>query len=230
MIGDDPDAPHMVRAREAHPGPRRGGARPMSSPASCWRSTAPAPGAPMPTMPVELILLPSWFPIHLSKMSYWARTVIVPLLVLQVKKPRGPQSARGAASTSSSAPRPTSSRKRKAPTPEASCGRCSSTPSTSVLQGGRRPVAQGSAPAGDRHAASPSSTERLNGEDGLGAIFPAMANSVMMFDALGYPPDHPRPRHRPRVGGEPAGGQGATRPTASPASRRCGTRPWPPTR
>jgi squalene-hopene/tetraprenyl-beta-curcumene cyclase len=34
--------------------------------------------------------------------------------------------------------------------------------------------------------------ERLNGEDGLGAIFPAMANSVMMFDALGYPEDHPQ--------------------------------------
>ena len=34
-------------------------------------------------------------------------------------------------------------------------------------------------------------TERLNGEDGLGAIFPAMANSVMMYDVLGYPPDHP---------------------------------------
>ncbi len=34
-------------------------------------------------------------------------------------------------------------------------------------------------------------TERLNGEDGLGAIYPAMANSVMMFDLLGYPPDHP---------------------------------------
>ena len=28
--------------------------------------------------------------------------------------------------------------------------------------------------------------ERLNGEDGLGAIYPAMANSVMMFDCLGY--------------------------------------------
>ena len=28
------------------------------------------------------MLLPRWFPIHLSKMSYWARTVIVPLLVL----------------------------------------------------------------------------------------------------------------------------------------------------
>jgi len=34
-------------------------------------------------------------------------------------------------------------------------------------------------------------TERLNGEDGLGAIYPAMANSVMMYDVLGYPPDHP---------------------------------------
>src|SRR5207302_308658 len=34
-------------------------------------------------------------------------------------------------------------------------------------------------------------TERLNGEDGLGGIFPAIANSLMMFDCLGYPPDHP---------------------------------------
>ena len=34
-------------------------------------------------------------------------------------------------------------------------------------------------------------TERLNGEDGLGAIYPAMANSVMMYDTLGYPPEHP---------------------------------------
>ena len=34
-------------------------------------------------------------------------------------------------------------------------------------------------------------TERLNGEDGLGGIYPAMANTVMMFDTLGYPPDHP---------------------------------------
>src|SRR5271166_1878854 len=34
-------------------------------------------------------------------------------------------------------------------------------------------------------------TERLNGEDGLGAIYPAMANAVLMFDALGYPADNP---------------------------------------
>jgi len=34
-------------------------------------------------------------------------------------------------------------------------------------------------------------SERLNGEDGLGAIYPAIANSVMMYDALGYPDTHP---------------------------------------
>ena len=38
--------------------------------------------------------------------------------------------------------------------------------------------------------------ERLNGEDGLGAIYPAMANSVMMFDAMGYPAGPPARRHR----------------------------------
>ena len=27
--------------------------------------------------------------------------------------------------------------------------------------------------------------ERLNGEDGLGAIYPPMANTVMMYEALG---------------------------------------------
>jgi squalene-hopene/tetraprenyl-beta-curcumene cyclase len=33
--------------------------------------------------------------------------------------------------------------------------------------------------------------ERLNGEDGLGGIFPAMVNSLLMFDCLGYAGDHP---------------------------------------
>src|SRR5262245_4126750 len=34
-------------------------------------------------------------------------------------------------------------------------------------------------------------TERLNGEDGLGGIFPAMANAVMAYHALGSPPEQP---------------------------------------
>src|SRR5271166_4156089 len=35
-----------------------------------------------------------WLPFHLDKISYWARTVLVPLMVLQAKKPR-PANPRG---------------------------------------------------------------------------------------------------------------------------------------
>ncbi len=95
MIGDDIDAPHMVRARNAiH---ARGGAVKANVftrillalyGETSWKN--------VPTVPVELILLPRWFPIHLSKMSYWARTVIVPLLVLAALKPlaRNPRNIR----------------------------------------------------------------------------------------------------------------------------------------
>src|SRR5205085_11955811 len=41
--------------------------------------------------------------------------------------------------------------------------------------------------------------ERLNGEDGLGAIYPPMANVVMMYHALGMGEDHP-PRALTRKG------------------------------
>src|SRR6185503_2742580 len=86
MIGDDIAAPHMVRAREAIRA--RGGAIKANVftrillalyGETSWQN--------VPTVPPELILLPRWFPIHLSKMSYWARTVIVPLLVLAAKQP-----------------------------------------------------------------------------------------------------------------------------------------------
>jgi squalene-hopene/tetraprenyl-beta-curcumene cyclase len=33
-------------------------------------------------LPVEIMLLPKWFFFHLDKVSYWSRTVIVPLLLL----------------------------------------------------------------------------------------------------------------------------------------------------
>ncbi len=42
----------------------------------------------VPHMPVEIMLLPRWFPFHLDKVSYWSRTVIAPLLVLMALKPR----------------------------------------------------------------------------------------------------------------------------------------------
>src|SRR6202521_2213535 len=87
MIGDSPDAPHMMRAREAIRA--RGGAIHSTVftrfivamfGVVTWRS--------VPVMPVEIMLLPMWSPFHINKISYWARTTIVPLMVLAALKPR----------------------------------------------------------------------------------------------------------------------------------------------
>src|SRR5438045_664227 len=87
MTGEAPEAPTMLRARDAIRA--RGGAsrcnvftRVMLALFGfiSWRA--------VPIMPVEIMLLPRWFPFHLDKVSYWSRTVIVPLLVLQALKPK----------------------------------------------------------------------------------------------------------------------------------------------
>src|SRR5262249_15809968 len=50
----------------------------------------------LPSMPVEIMLLPRWSYFNLLEVSYWSRTVIVPLLVLMDCKPvkRLPESCR----------------------------------------------------------------------------------------------------------------------------------------
>src|SRR6201992_3378641 len=86
MIGDDINAPHMARAREEIR--KRGGAIKTNVFTRIQLALyGQMSWADIPTMTPELILVPRWFPIQLSKMSYWARTVIVPLLVLTAKKP-----------------------------------------------------------------------------------------------------------------------------------------------
>ncbi|WP_255530397.1 squalene--hopene cyclase [Novosphingobium sp. NBM11] len=186
MIGDDPAAPHMVRAREAvH---KAGGAEAVNVFTRIQLALFDAgPWSVVPTMPPELILLPRWFPIHLSKMSYWARTVVVPLLVLCAKKPVA-RNAKGIKVDELYTRRPID-RKTQAADPKWVW-----TKSFNALDKVLK-VAEGRWPRTLHQRAIDTCaawvTERLNGEDGLGAIYPAMANSVMMYDVLGYPEDHP---------------------------------------
>ena len=44
----------------------------------------------LPAMPVELMLLPLWFPINIYALSSWARETVVPLTVLMAKHPHVP--------------------------------------------------------------------------------------------------------------------------------------------
>ncbi|BFG77850.1 squalene--hopene cyclase [Paraburkholderia terrae] len=189
MIGDSVDAEHMVRAREcilAHGGAEAANVFTRILLALFGVVTWYA----VPMMPVEIMLLPKWFPFHLSKVSYWARTVIVPLLVLNAKRPvaRNPRGVRidelfrGAPVTTGLLPRSGHQSKSWFAFFRAVDG---------VLR-----VTDGLFPKRSRERAIKAAVdfvdERLNGEDGLGAIFPAMANSVMMYDVLGYPADHPK--------------------------------------
>ncbi|HTP90958.1 MAG TPA: squalene--hopene cyclase, partial [Xanthobacteraceae bacterium] len=189
MIGDSIDADHMRRAREAVR--ERGGAER----ANVFTRIMLAlfgfiPWHAVPVMPVEIMLLPRWFPFHLDKISYWSRTVIVPLLVLMDKKPRA-RNPKGVRIDELFLEPP----QRLGPTPKAPQQKASwfwfFRGVDNVLR-----ATQSLFPKDSHQRAIDAAVtwvgERLNGEDGLGAIFPAMANSVMMFDVLGYPEDHPQ--------------------------------------
>ncbi len=41
----------------------------------------------IPYMPIEIMKFPKWFPFNIYKISYWSRTVLVPLLIIMNKKP-----------------------------------------------------------------------------------------------------------------------------------------------
>ena len=149
------------------------------------------PWSSVPVMPVEIMLLPKWFPFHLDKISYWARTVIVPLLVLQALKPKA-INPRGVHDRRAVPPGPedASAPPHKAPHQKWSWFLAVPRHRHRAARG-RAAVFRSACASARSTGRSPSSTERLNGVDGLGAIYPAMANSVMMYDVLGYPADHP---------------------------------------
>ena len=187
MIGDDIDADHMARARAAILA--AGGAAATNVFTRIQLALFGAgPWATVPTMPPEIILAPRWFPVHLSRMSYWARTVIVPLLVLQTLRPRA-KNPRGVLVDELYAPD-----RRVRPKSNVAGAKAV----WKVAFGGLDHLLKWSNPLWPKtlraraiEACRTFVVERLNGEDGLGAIYPAMANSVMMFDALGFAPDHP---------------------------------------
>lgn len=186
-VGDDVNAAHMVRAREAIL--RYGGAEKSNVFTRIQLALFGAvPWRAVPVMPVELVFLPRWFPFHLSKVAYWSRTVIVPLLVLMAKKPRA-KNPRGVMIDELFVTPPEQVRDWNTNTTQSIWN-----PVFRGLDAVLR-VIEPYFPKSLRERAIQKCvawvTERLNGEDGLGAIYPAMANSVMMFEILGYDRAHP---------------------------------------
>lgn len=143
----------------------------------------------IPALPPEMILLPKWFPLSIYTVSYWSRTVIVPLLFIYHHKPLV-----------------------NLP-PEEGISELFVTPMSQVkvhyawnrklfswknlffaldilLQfWNRHPI-----PFLRRRALKKGLewlVPRMKGEGGLGAIYPAMANSVLALRLAGYSMEHP---------------------------------------
>jgi squalene-hopene/tetraprenyl-beta-curcumene cyclase len=190
MIGDDINAPHMERAREAILA-YGGAAKSNVFTRILLALYGQVPWAAVPTMPVEIMLLPKWFPFHLDKVSYWARTVMVPLFVLMLKKPLADNAKKiGIAELFVEPPF------------EMKVWSFGGAHQKwywkkffinldKVLK-----LVVPYFPKGPQERAIAKAVafvdERLNGEDGLGAIFPAMVNALEMYDVLGVPADDPR--------------------------------------
>jgi squalene-hopene/tetraprenyl-beta-curcumene cyclase len=185
LAGDSPDAPHMVRAREAILA--RGGAVNANVFTKITLALfGQVPWRGVPFIPVEIMLLPRWFPFHISKVSYWSRTVMVPLFVLCTLKPTAAN------------PRGIDVRELFAVPPE---DETNYFPVRSVLNRiflildrmgrGLHKLVPGFIRRRAIKRAEDWIIDRLNGTDGLGAIFPAMVNAHEVLAILGYDADHP---------------------------------------
>ncbi|MEM9724396.1 MAG: squalene--hopene cyclase [Pseudomonadota bacterium] len=185
LIGDDVDAPHMARARSWIL--QMGGAATANVFTRLslalfeqipWRGT--------PVIPVEVMLLPKWFPFHMTKIAYWSRTVIAPLLILCSRKAK--------------AENPTGRDIRELFVTAPETHRFYQINPTNSLVGraflGLDAVLRRVEPyfpkalrARAEARAEAFFIERLNGDDGLGGIYPAIANAVMALRVLGYADD-----------------------------------------
>ncbi|BCT66676.1 squalene--hopene cyclase [Nitrosospira sp. NRS527] len=185
IVGDSPDAPHMMRARAAilkHGGAAR--ANVFTRILLAMYGQLPWRGVPF--VPVEIILLPRWFPFHLSKIAYWSRTVTIPLSILCSLKARAVN------------PRKIHVRELFTVPPEEErdyfpvrtrlnrlfliIERTASLFEPLIPQALRRIAIR---------RAEQWIVERLNGECGLGGIFPAIVNAGEALALLGYAYDHP---------------------------------------
>ncbi|OAI21086.1 squalene-hopene cyclase [Methylomonas lenta] len=145
-----------------------------------WRAT--------PFLPVEIMLLPKWFPFHIDKVSYWSRTVMVPLSILCSYKVKARNPGKIGVSELFLIP----------PDQEKNYFSHVKTPLGKAIllldRLGQR--LESFIPDGIRRKATAKAHNwfmaRLNGIDGLGAIFTAMVSAYEVMDYLGVPADDPQ--------------------------------------
>jgi squalene-hopene/tetraprenyl-beta-curcumene cyclase len=187
LCGVSPGDPAMARAREwivAQGGPVRANVFTKITLALFGQY----PWGGVPAMPVEIVLLPRWSYFNIHAVSYWSRTVIVPLLIVMDHRPVHPL--------------PPELRldelwAHHLHLEDPAYGRkgWASWKNFFIGVDGFLKAWEGWGPRPWRARASRAAHDwlvpRLSVPGGLGGIYPAMANAVLAMRLLGYGDDHP---------------------------------------
>ena len=192
LMGDDPDAPHMSAARDAVRA--AGGAERCNSFTNFYLAClGQISWNAVPAIPPEIVLLPRWSYFHMTKVSAWTRTMILPLsLVVTLRPTRRVPAGAGIDELF------VDERERHRLTPSADVPRA-----WAALFGGidrALKLAQRTGATPLRRVAMRQAEawilERAGRDDaactdGLGAIFPPMVYIQIVLAALGYARDDP---------------------------------------
>lgn len=188
LLGEPPDAPHMVKARETIR--ELGGIEACNSFTKTYLAVfGQYPWNRCPAVPPEIILLPTWFYFNVYEMSSWSRAIVVPLSIIWAHKPVFPTPAHASLDELlvKAAPRPAEPTGATWNTQMWRAFFESLDRSLKVVEDLRinplRKVALERAKAWI--------LDRLEHSDGLGAIFPPIVNCVYAFHCLGHDVDDP---------------------------------------
>ena len=188
LMGYSPDEPLMLRARENILA--KGGVTKVNVFTKItlalfgqydWRG--------VPFMPVEIMLLPRWSYFSLYEISYWSRTVLVPLLILIDLKPVCPIPP-AASIDELYVPSRAEADLRLPRTEELISWKNFFIGLDTLLPGLERWTPRPFRVRARQQALK--WTLKRMGPGGLGGIYPAMANAVMALHTLGYSDDHPK--------------------------------------
>lgn len=147
----------------------------------------------IPHMPVELMFLPKWFYFNIYAISYWSRTVLIPLLIVFAHRPVCRIPKEQGIEELYAVPRtelrywkyPPFNKDQKWFTPHnifVALDALLKLYDHMPLMWLREKAL---------HRAATWMLEHIKGSGGLGAIYPAMANSIMALQCMGYQADDP---------------------------------------
>jgi squalene-hopene/tetraprenyl-beta-curcumene cyclase len=189
LMGDDPEAPHMARARGLIR--QMGGAERCNSFTKFYFAClGQISYDACPAIPPEVVLLPKWCYFNLYNVSAWTRTMILPLGIVTTLRPvrtLKPEQGISELYLDMAAANRMSEPLRGLPRNWRSIflriDQFLKTYNRSPLSSLRERAMK---------KAEQWLLHHLDDSEGLGAIFPPMVYILIVFRAMGYPDDHPR--------------------------------------